>query len=406
MRILQINSVYGQGSTGKITKDIHIALQNEGIESYVCYGRGKDTEDRNVIRTTTDRASRIRKLISIVDGMPYRFTVFTNRTMEKEIQRLKPDIVHLQCINGYFVDVYRLLRYLKKNHYTTILTLHAEFMHTGGCGYALECNQWIEGCKKCERLKSGLGVVGLDCVKRNYALMEEAFSQFDNLTVVGVSNWISARARQSRIMHDCRVITIHNGIETKAVFHPRETEKVFDKYRLSRDRRIVLSVVPNLKSDLKGGKLMMELANTMDGAEYQFVVVGARGKVKDNPENMIVISYTESQSELAEIYSAADVFVLGSKMDNYPTVCIEANSCGTPVVGFDVGGVSETIYPGMGEVVPYGDMAALKEKIHIWCERKPQITKQLKMKVVKRNAKERMTEDYISLYRQVLGEKA
>ena len=405
MRVLQINCVYGQGSTGKITKDIHLALQEAGIESYVCYGRGKDTKDRNVIRTTTDGASRIRKLIAMVDGMPYRSSQLTNRKLEKVIQRLKPDIVHLQCINGFFVDIYLLLKFLKENNYATVITLHAEFMYTGGCGYALNCKQWVDGCRKCGRLRSGLGVVGFDRVKQNYEAMHQAFKQFDNLVVVGVSAWISGRARQSRIMRDCRVITIHNGIETKSVFYPRDTEKVFKKYNLSRDRRIVLSVVPDIESDLKGGKMMMELADTMDRDEFQLVVVGARGLIQDKPENLIVVPYTDSEIELAEIYSVANVFVLGSKMDNYPTVCIEANSCGTPVVGFDVGGVAETIYPGMGEVVPYGDIDSLKKKIDKWSKLKSQIPEDVRNAALKRNSKERMTEDYIKLYYKAFEEK-
>ncbi len=405
MRVLQINCVYGSGSTGKITRDIHLALLKNGIESFVCYGRGRDTEDTNVVRTASDVMSRIRRIESMIDGMPYRFSRWTNKKIEVEITRIAPDIVHLQCINGFFVDIYRLLDFLKEKRIPTILTLHAEFMHTGGCGYALECNQWEKGCKKCDRLKYGLGVIGFDRVKKNFELMYDAIHGFENLTIVGVSEWISNRAKRSKIMHGFKVLTIHNGIETQSVFHPRDTQRVKEKYNLASDRFIVLSVVPNLESDLKGGRLMMELSKSMDAKQYQFVVVGAREDAKDAPENMIVIPYTESQDELAELYSVADVFVLGSKMDNYPTVCIEANSCGTPIVGFDVGGVSETIYPGMGEVVPYGDIVRLESSISEWCKKKPAISDKVLAEVIERNSKERMAKDYMNLYRCVLEKK-
>lgn len=402
MKVLQINCVYGKGSTGKITRDIHLALLQNGIDSYVCYGRGGVAEDRNTVCFSSDRISRMRRLISMVDGMPYHFTKWTNIKLEKEIEKIQPDIVHLQCINGFVVDIYRLLNYLKKNNITTIVTLHAEFMYTGGCGYALECNQWIEGCKKCKRLKSGVGVIGLDQVKRNYKLMSQAFNNFSNLTVVGVSDWISRRAHQSRVMRNCRIVTIHNGIDTQNVFHHRIDKEIYDKYNISADKKIVLSVVPNLESDLKGGMLMMEIAHRMESYQFQFIVVGAREKVKNKPENMVIVPYTESQIELAELYSVADVFVIGSKMDNYPTVCIEANSCGTPVVGFDVGGVSETIFPGMGKVVPYGDIFALESMIKEWADRKMTIPKNTLIDVQWRNSKERMIEEYISLYKNVL----
>lgn len=404
MKILQINCVYAKGSTGKITRDIHMALLEQGFSSAVCYGRGAPLEEENIFMVSSDTPSRMRRVFSSISGTPYGFTRWTNRKLEKEIARIQPDIVHLQCINGYFIDIYRLLHYLKENHYPTVLTLHAEFMHTGGCGYALDCNQWIEGCQKCPRLKAGLGVVGLDRVKSNYEKMRKAFEGFENLTVVGVSQWIADRAKASRIMADCRIKVIHNGIDTKNVFFPRTAENVRKKYQIPQGKKIVLSVVPDLESDLKGGKLMMELARSAKEEDSFFVVVGAREEVSNTPDNMRIIPYTDSQEELAEIYSLADVFVMGSKMDNYPTVCIEANSCGTPVVGFCVGGVKETIFPGMGCTVAYGDMEQLKEKIRFWAEKKKEIPEQTIGQMLWHNSKERMAEDYINLYKSMYKE--
>lgn len=402
MRILQINCVYGKGSTGKITKDIHLALLEKGIESFVCYGRGGTVVDKNVFMIATDFSSRVRKVISAIDGMPYRFTSWTNRKLEKEIIDIHPDIVHLQCINGYFIDIYRILEFLKSKKLPTVLTLHAEFMYTGGCGYALDCNQWVHGCQKCRRLKSGLGVIGFDNVKGNYLKMQHAINDFDKLTIVGVSEWISERARKSKIMSDCKIITIHNGIDTMNVFHPMDTQNIRKKYNIAEDKKIVLSVVPNLSSELKGGKIMKDLAHEMEAENYLFVIVGAKEEVGDKTDNLFVIPYIESQSELAEIYSMADVFVMGSKMDNYPTVCIEANSCGTPVVGFDVGGVSETIYPDMGCTVSYGNIDLLKMKIHEWINKKNSIPPTVRSGAISRNSKERMVEDYMSVYYGIL----
>ena len=400
MKILQINCVYGSGSTGKITRDIHMNLVERHIDSYVCYGRGKETEDTNVIKVSSDFSSRMRKIFASIDGMPYYFTKWTNKKLEKIIYKLQPDIVHLQCINGYFVDIYRLLKFLKINNFKTILTLHAEFMYTGGCGYALNCDQWKSGCIKCSRLKSGLDVLGLDNVKKNYKMMEDSFRKFSQLIIVGVSEWISERARNSNIMRSHNVITIHNGIDTTNIFYPRRTEKIVKKYGIPVDKKIVLSVVPNLTSDLKGGSLMMKLANNTK-EDWYFVIVGAKEVEKNISRNMLVVPYTESQDELAEIYSLADVFVLGSKMDNYPTVCLEANSCGTPVVGFDVGGVKETIFPNMGEVVPYGDDELLEKTIAKWINKKKYFSDEILKEVRKKNSKERMTEEYLSLYKEI-----
>ncbi|WP_101694211.1 glycosyltransferase [Dorea phocaeensis] len=405
MKILQINCVYGSGSTGKITKDIHMNLLERQMDSYVCYGRGRKNEDNNVIKVSSDFGSRIRKVFSSIDGMPYYFTKWTNKKLEKIIRELQPDIVHLQCINGYFVDIYRLLKFLKVNNFKTILTLHAEFMYTGGCGYALDCEQWKLGCVRCSRLKGGLGVRGRDKVKKNYEMMKKSFRDFSQLVIVGVSDWISERAKNSNIMMNHNVITIHNGIDTTNIFYPRKTERIVKKYGIPSNKKIVLSVVPNLTSDLKGGSLMMNLATYTNEDDLYFIIVGAKEVEKNIPNNMLIVPYTESQDELAEIYSLADVFVLGSKMDNYPTVCLEANSCGTPVIGFDVGGVKETIFPNMGEVIPYGNDKLLKQTIVKWIDKKSTFSNKMLEEVRKRNSKERMTEEYLSLYLEVLSKK-
>jgi len=402
MKILQVNCVYGQGSTGKITRDIHNALQKQNVESYVCYGRGANTEDRNVFRVASDSMSKIRKAIASVNGMPYRFTKLTNRILEKKITELQPDIVHLQCINGYFVDIYRLLCFLKEKNIPTVLTLHAEFMHTGGCGYAQECNQWVDGCQKCSRLKTGLGVIGLDRVKKNYHLMQQAFAGFENLIIVGVSDWICHRAQKSSITANACIVTIHNGIDTTKTFYPRDAQSIREKYGIPSEKKVVLTVVHSLTSEVKGGKTIISLARNSTDDNTIFIIVGADQVIENKPSNLILIPYTNGQDELAQIYSLADVFVIASKVDNYPTVCLEANCCGTPVVGFDVGGVAETIYPGMGQVVPYADIEALKKCIQKWACKKKDISRQTIFAALYENSKERMCADYVKLYKDIL----
>ena len=405
MKVLQINCVYGSGSTGKITRDIHYALQKNGIESYVCYGRGPETKEENVTQVSSNLMSKVRKAVASINGMPYRFTKWTNRKLEKEIARIQPDIVHLQCINGYFTDIYRLLHFMKERKIPTVLSLHGEFMYTGGCGYATDCTQWVEGCKKCGRLRNGLGIVGLDNVKKNYRLMQQAFEGFEDLVIVGVSNWITDRAIRSKITKNAHSMNIYNGIDTAKVFFPREHTQIGEKYGIPEGKKVILTVVPSLLSEEKGGKTIIQIAENHTNEDVVFVIVGANQELENKPKNLILIPYTHGQGELAQIYSLADVFVMASKMDNYPTVCLEANCCGTPVVGFDVGGVAETIFPGMGEVVPYGNTEQLLERCLHWAEKKKDIPSQTISAVLEENSKERMTVEYIALYNKVLATK-
>ena len=142
MKILQINCVYRKGSTGKITYDLHMELLDAGIESVVCYGRGDRVNASGVYKTCTENYSKLNNAVSRVTGIMYGGCLVSTIKLISIIKKENPDIVHLQCINGHFVNIYRIVRWLKKENIPTVLTLHAEFMYTGGCGYAFDCNQW------------------------------------------------------------------------------------------------------------------------------------------------------------------------------------------------------------------------------------------------------------------------
>ena len=127
MKILQVNCVYNKGSTGKIVHDIHTELQKRGIDSVVCYGRGKRVQEPNVYKTSGELYAKANNLWSRVTGLMYGGCFFSTSRLIAIIKKEQPDVVHLHCINGYFVNIYRLITWLKKSRIKTVLTLHAEF---------------------------------------------------------------------------------------------------------------------------------------------------------------------------------------------------------------------------------------------------------------------------------------
>ena len=148
MKILQINNVYGEKSTGKITRELHEGLLRAGHESVVVYGRGKNTTDAGVIRLCPDWYGKMNSLLSRFTGIRHGGCLLSTYRLQRIILREKPDIVHLQCINGNFVNIFRIVRWLNQNKRKTVLTLHAEFMYTANCGHAFDCDQW----KVCSRV--------------------------------------------------------------------------------------------------------------------------------------------------------------------------------------------------------------------------------------------------------------
>lgn len=390
--------MYNSGSTGKIVYDLHNELKASGMESIVCFGRGKDPKEEKIYKVCSDIHCKINSLWSRITGIMYGGCLISTDKLFRIIKREKPDIVHLHCLNGYFVNIYRLITFLKNNNYKTVLTLHAEFMYTANCGYALECDKWKTGCGKCPRLRSETKSWFIDGTAKSWKKMKRAFQGFDKnkIKIIAVSNWIKNRAEESEIFKNLEVQTIYNGIDISCFCNIDKfsaKEKLIKKYNIPKGKKIVLHITPDFNTPVKGGKYFLELMEKLD-QDYIGIVVG---KNSPSTHNIVPIAYISDKTELAEIYAAADVFVITSICDNYPTVCLEANCCGTPVVGFDVGGVKETISESMGKVVLPYNIELLKNEVEDWS--KNRFSPLQIDNCLKKNSEKRMFTQYMNIYR-------
>lgn len=400
MKILQINNVYGKGSTGKITKDIHGFLQENGYDSVVLYGRGKKTTDKNVFKICGEFEAKVYKFFSFLSGLPYGGCPFSTFRIIKRIKKEKPDVVHLQCLNGNFVNVYQLVKWLNANEIKTVLTLHAEFMYTANCSHAFDCDKWKTGCGNCECYREATGSLFKDRTNKSYKKMFEAFFNFKNLTVVSVSPWLKKRAELSPILKDKNHEVILNGLDT-SVFNRKES-KIRKIYGLTEDK-IIFHATPNFNADkehIKGGYYVIELAKALK--DYKFIVAGMHEKNISVPENMVLLDKLESQTALSEWYSVADVSVIASKRETFSMVVAESLCCGTPVVGFKAGAPEKIAIKEYSQFVPYGDVEALTKAVESMINNvfdKGEIEK-----VAKKNySKDVMAEKYIKVYTKLLN---
>lgn len=363
MKIMQINCVFDKGSTGRIVRDIHTELLSQGIESVVCYGRGVRTDEENIHKICGELYSKFNNFLTRFTGLMYGGCWISTRRLISMVKKEKPDVVHLQCINGYFINIYRLVTWLKKNHIKTVLTLHAEFMYTANCGHALECERWKIGCGDCPRCRKETKSLFLDQTARSWEYMKKAFEGFeDDCTVVSVSPWLMERAQQAPIFEKFRHKTILNGIDNE-VFQPRDGAELRERFGLS-DKKVVLHVTAgfSMKADhLKGGWYVVQLAKQMP--EVSFVVIGSREMVENLPENVLNIGRVHDPIELAKWYSTADVTLLTSKRETFSMVTAESLCCGTPVVGFRAGAPEMIAISDYSDFVPFGDQEALKAAV-------------------------------------------
>lgn len=357
MRIIQINCVYKNGSTGKIVYDLHLDFLSKKYESYVLYGRGKKTNDVNVFKISSEFEAKIHSVMSRLFGVDFGYSpIATSRTI-KYIKRIKPDIVHLHCLNGHFINVYQLLEFLKKSNIKTVLTLHAEIMHTAGCEHAFECDKWKNGCYKCKLVKGKISHLFRDDAKYCYNRMKRALLNFDNLTIVGVSNWLTDRAKQSSIFKDKSFETVYNGLDSDVFCYTKgNLEFLKGNYE-----SLLLYVTPNFNHPIKGGEYLIKLAKMMP--KCKFLIIGFNGDKKILPDNVEGISRINNPKELAEFYSNCDLTILTSKRETFSMVVAESLSCGTPIVGFKAGGPEAISIPEYSCFVDFGNIEELKDKI-------------------------------------------
>ncbi len=402
MKILQVNSVYRKGSTGKIVYDIHTELQRQGIDSVVCYGRGEKCCEPNVYKVCPEWYSKLNNLWSRITGLMYGGLYFSTHSLIKIIEREKPDIVHLHCINGYFVNIYKIVKYLNLHHIKTVLSLHAEFMHTANCGHSFECEKWKTGCGHCQRFRQETKSFLIDGTHRSWTLMQEAFDSFgDRLIVTSVSPWLENRARQSPILSNARHVTVLNGLDTN-VFRLYGKDDCRKQFSMPLDKKIVFHATPSFSLDInsiKGGYYVCELARLMP--DVLFVVAGRYDAGVDIPDNVKLFGQVDNQNDLAKLYSLSDVTLLTSKRETFSMVTAESLCCGTPVVGFKAGAPEEITLPDYSEFVDYGDLVNLKDTTETLLERSfshIDISNMAQHKY----AREKMVQAYIDVYKKLI----
>lgn len=391
-----MNCVYAIGSTGKIVEDISNYCISNGDEVLILYGRQGKNITSNVIKVSSEVEAKIHSMMSRITGLDFAFSPFATQKVIDIIKRFRPDVVHLHCLNGHFVNVYHIVKFLSQEQIPTVLTLHAEIMHTAGCEHAYECMRWVEGCYGCNRIKGKLTHFFRDDAKYAYRKMQYAFNGFKNLTIVGVSDWLTNRAKQSAIFNnsDATFITIENGLDLEA-FHPVLLQDNPLIKQFNSVKPIILHVTPNFRHPLKGGKYVLELAKKH--SDWIFVIVGYNG---DGvlPSNVVAISHTQNKEELSWYYNIASLTLLTSKRETFSMVCAESLACGTPIVGFEAGGPESVFIGNFAKFVEYGDVKALDDAMNEMIVRNPDIDTAF---IHKRFAAQEMATKYSVVYKKM-----
>ncbi|MDO5558736.1 MAG: glycosyltransferase [Oscillospiraceae bacterium] len=399
MKIVYINSV-NYGSTGKIMLGISEVASRHKISVFT-FSQASRTQRRGIknhffIGTIIERY--LCHKINSTTGFNGTLNIIGTFLLISKLKRINPDIIHIHNLHNNFVNISILFNYIKKNNIPIVWTLHDCWSFTGQCPYftLAKCDKWKTVCYDCSQYRE-YPAASVDRTKIMWQMKRKWFTGIKNMTIITPSQWLADLVMQS-YLKDYPVKVINNGIDLN-LFKPTE-DKLRDKYHITA-KYIVLGAASGW-GIRKGFDVFLKLAQRLD-KNYQIVLVGTDDNTdKKLPANIISIHKTQNQQELAEIYSAANVFANPTREENYPTVNMESIACGTPVVTFRTGGSPEILDETCGSIVPCDDIDAFEKEIRRVCNEKP-FSKEACLNQAKAqfDMNDRF-EEYIELYKLIL----
>lgn len=395
-KIVQINTALNCGSHGRIVEQISHVGAGRGFDTTIVHGaRYVNKSQFADIQTTTknqERLNGIRSLLFDAHGLGLKCAT---KSLITKLEEIKPDIVHLHNIHGYYLNYQILFDYLAKSGVPVVWTLHDCWSITGHCSQFenYNCDKWKTQCHDCQYIMDWYPKSLIDRSRRNFELKKQCFTSVKNMTIVPVSHWLEDKVKQS-FLAKYPIKVINNGVDISS-FRPSEASG-----KISSNKFTILGVASNWDND----KGVQEFIKLSDNVYYQVVMVGVKDELKQKlPKSIIAVSRTNNQQELAEYYSLADVFINPTYKDTFPTVNLEALACGTPVITYKTGGSPESITPETGIVVDKGDFEQLCTAIEVVRKNgKHFYSDSCRERAVKFYNKDDRFKDYIDLYENIL----
>lgn len=413
LKILQINTFYLHGSTGRIVKDLKEVSESNHLEAYAAFGPEIDNNDYGILKLQSVQRRKFNILRTrLFDHHGFYNEKETNKLI-RWMDELKPDIIHLHNIHNHFVHVGRLFDYIKKHNIPVVWTLHDCWPFTGHCAYFdyANCDKWKTMCHDCPSLHDYPPTWFIDRSSKNYKDKKDVFSGVNNLTLVTPSKWLADLTRDS-FLKEYPVRVINNGVDTQKF----NSQIVNIKSHLGIEGKKMLLAMATTFDRRKGTQYLKQLPEMLNDDEVLVLVGLAKEQLGQfNMPKCIGIGRTNSVEELAAYYSAADVFINPTLEDNFPTTNIEALACGTPVVTFNTGGAvesvldgesvvteNEIIYSSVGAVVPKGDLQLMLTAIReIMARGKAEYSVACREKAEERYDKNKQYMKYIELYNEI-----
>lgn len=402
MKIVHLSNNDIRGGAATAAYRINKALNGLDVDSnMVVQNKSSDSQDVEEV-TDTKFQKGLAKLRPIYDKLPLK--LYRNRqngpfsvgkagvNIAKNDLVKQSDVINLHWIVGGFLSI-KSLKGLAKLDKPVVWTLHDQWAFTGGCHYSGECKKYEESCGECPFLRSNRKN---DITRKIWKKKKKVYQNM-NLTVVTPSKWLANCAKESSLFRDTKVKVIPNTLKTE-IYKPVDQEIARDILNIPKDKKLVLFGAVSATSDeRKGFRFLVDSLEILKedeqipGQELELLVFGASHseEIENFPFKTSFLGYLHDSYSLALCYSAADTFVTPSLQDNLPNTIMESLSCGTPVVGFDVGGIPDMVEDKKnGYLAEYRSTEDLAEGI-TWV-----ISDSERLKALGQEARAKVTENY------------
>lgn len=350
-RLAQIN-VACNGSTGRLMGEIQEFASQEGYETISFYGRRNVKNKGNCVKFGSEISFCLDVLFTFVTDRQGAIAVFQTRKLIQELEKFKPDIIHLHNIHGYYLNYKSFFEWLNNEFKGKIVwTLHDCWSFTGHCAHFTyaKCDKWKEGCYHCPQKTQYPFSYVIDNSKKQYQSKKYQFTGGNlDLIITTPSEWLKNLV-QCSFLKKYPIKVINNWVDLKK-FYPAEGKNVRLKYDIPVNKKILLGVA-NPWSERKGLSFLQALSKDLS-EEYCIVLVGITKRQKARlGRSVICIEKTELVNELVELYSEAFVLLNPSVEETFSLVTVEALACNTPAIVLGSSAPKELISDGINGFV-------------------------------------------------------
>lgn len=360
MNIAIINIMAKTTSTGKIAHGLYEHLLERGHRARVYYGHPDPgaAGEEDLVRVCGEWEFRFNAGLTRLFGGEGLYARRATRRLIRALEADPPDAVCLMNLHAYYLNLPMLFSWLGEKNLRTVYVMLDDAPFLGKCCFSYDCGRYREECGRCPLVRDYPKSLFFDRSRRLLRMKRDAYAKVKDLTFVGIPYTVE-RAKGSALLKNARLVPLDEAVDLRRLYYPRETGGLRRKLGIPEENKVILTVSP-FSNPRKGGRYFLQAAESLrDRGDITFIHVGFDGDPKLCPPNEIPVPYVSDQNELAEFYSLADLFVCTSLAETVANTCLEALSCGTPILSFNTSGMPYCADAAHGTFVEAGDVGAL-----------------------------------------------